>query len=55
MKHNHRDRQRRAGEPCTSNSFGAAFETMVKKQMYSFTALSSVCQMAAWDRETVRP
>ncbi len=30
MKHNHLDRQRRAGEPFTSNSFGAAFETMAK-------------------------
>ncbi len=30
MKHTHRDHQRGAVEPCTNNSFGAAFETTAK-------------------------
>ncbi len=32
MKHTSRDRQQRAGEPCTSNSYGVAFSTTLRKK-----------------------
>ncbi len=52
MKHTRRDRQWRAGEPCTSKSYGVEFATTARKNCY-FTALSSIHRMAAGDHETV--
>ncbi len=54
MKHTRRDRQRRAGEPCTSDSYGAEFATTARKNNCSFIALSSVRWMAAGDRSDSR-
>ncbi len=33
MKYTHREHKRCAGEPCTSDSYGAAFATMLRKNL----------------------